>query len=106
MKIFAAIEDGFTKAKNPSEDYAFPHPRHWIGPRYMAIWTIPIFAIKKLISLIRASNPIRPYRESNYLVTKSETIYTSTQKALSDSGSMRFFGARFLTIWVLQLAVT
>ncbi len=105
-KIFEVIEEGFTQAKDPSEDYTFPHPRNWVGPRYLAIWTIPIFAIKRLSHLISASNPIRPYRKSNYLVTKSETIYTATQKALSHSGSMRFFGARFLTIWVLPLAAT
>ncbi len=104
--IFQAIEDGFPKVSKSSSEYAFPHPRYWIGPRYMAIWSIPIFAITKTRELLKASNPIRPYSESNYSVKKYETIHTSTQEALSNSGSMRFFGARFLTIWVLPLAFT
>ncbi len=47
-----------------------------------------------------------PYKQSNYTIKKSETIYTSTQKALDGSHPMRFFGARFINIWVLPLAIT
>ncbi len=103
--IFEAIEEGFS-TNISSTQFDFPHPRNWVGPRFMAIWVIPIFLIKITLKVKSSLNPIRPYKDSKYFITKSETIYTSTKNALEDYGSMRFFGARFLTIWVLPLAIT
>ncbi|KGG15543.1 MULTISPECIES: hypothetical protein [unclassified Prochlorococcus] len=104
-EIFNAIENGFTKNKTRTE-YAFPHPRYWLGPRFMAVWALPIILIQKARALLSSSNPIRPYSKADYSVRKSETIYTSTKRALESTGGIRFFGARFLTIWVLPLAIT
>ncbi len=72
----------------------------------MALWAFPILFIKSFSDLIRSSNPIRAYKKVNYTVNKSQTIYTSTKKAVDGSNSMRFFGARFITIGVLTLATT
>ena len=103
--IFKAIEEGFPK-ESTREQYIFPHPRYWIGPRFLALWALPIILIKSFNNLIRSSNPVKSYQELEYIVNKSETIYTSTKKAIEGSNSMRFFGARFITIWVLPLAIT
>ena len=103
--IFTAIEGGFEN-QELSTQFAFPHPKNWVGPRFMSLWVIPIFLIKKIIQLKDFANPIRPYSESNYSIGHSETIYTSSRKAFEGSSSMRFFGARFLTIWVLPFAIT
>ena len=103
--IFRAIEAGFPK-ESTNKQYIFPHPRYWIGPRFMALWALPILLIKSFSNLIRSSNPVKPYQELDYTINKSETIYTSTKKAIDGSNSMRFFGVRFLTIWVLPLAIT
>ena len=43
--IFRAIEEGFPKESSKIE-YVFPHPRYWIGPRFMAFWALPIVLIK------------------------------------------------------------
>ena len=40
-EIFKAIEEGFPKGST-SKQYIFPHPRYWIGPRFMALWALPI----------------------------------------------------------------
>ncbi len=103
--IFKVIEEGFPK-ESTKVQYIFPHPRYWLGPRFLALWALPILLIKSLSNLIKSSNPIKPYQELDYTVKKSETIYTSTKKALDGSNSMRFFGARFITIWILPLAIT
>ena len=103
--IFRAIEAGFPK-ESTNKQYIFPHPRYWIGPRFMALWALPILLIKSFSNLIRSSNPVKPYQELHYTINKSETIYTSTKKAIDGSNSMRFFGVRFITIWVLPLAIT
>ncbi|AAQ00537.1 MULTISPECIES: hypothetical protein [Prochlorococcus] len=103
--IFTSIEKGFPKQESKIE-YAFPHPRYWIGPRFMAIWVLPIIVIKKINDLANRLNPVRPYEKLDFSVTKADTIYTSTKQSLEGNGSMRFFGARFLAIWVLPLAIT
>ena len=104
-EIFKAIEEGFPK-ESTNKQYIFPHPRYWIGPRFMALWALPILLIKSFSNLIRSSNPVKPYQELDYTINKSETIYTSTKKAIDGSNSIRFFGVRFKTIWVLPLAIT
>ena len=103
--IFKAIEEGFPK-ESTKKQYLFPHPMYWLGPRFMALWALPIFLIKSFSNLIRSCKPVSPYQELDYRVKKSETIYTSTKKAIDGSNPMRFFGARFIAIWVLPLAIT
>ncbi len=102
--IFETIEDGFP-SREENWEYIFPHPRYWIGPRFLAIWIIPIFVIKKTLHLLTSINPIRAYSKSNFNIKTSETIYTSTKQALDGTNPMIFFGARFLSIWVLPLAI-
>ncbi len=104
-KVFTAIEEAFPKQKT-TEEYAFPHPRYWLGPRFMAIWALPFVAITRATGSIRSLNPVRPYRDTEYSVKKSATIYTATKDAFENSKSIRFFGARFLTVWVLPMAIT
>ena len=72
----------------------------------MAIWAVPILAIRKVRDFFVAANPVKPYSESDYTVVKAETIYTSTRNALEGQHSIRFFGPRFLVIWVLPFAIT
>ncbi len=104
--IYSAIEEGFPK-KNSNSKLNFPHPQYWIGPRFMATWVFPLILIKKIRDLLKVLYKITtPYQESNFSVNKAETIYTSTQKALRGKSSMRFFGARFMAIWVFPLGLT
>ena len=104
--MFNAIEQGFPK-ENSNANLNFPHPQYWIWPRFMATWVLPLFLLKKTRGFLKALYKITtPYKESNFSVNKAETIYTSTQKALRGNSSMRFFGARFMAIWVLPLGIT
>ena len=103
--LFTAIEDAFPENKKIKE-YAFPHPRNWIGPRFMAIWALPIVILKRLIDIFISSNPVRPYEERNYSIKKTETVYTSAKEAFNGNKPIRFFGPRFMAIWVLPLGIT
>ncbi len=104
-EIFEAIEEGFSSSK-PENEYAFPHPRYWVGPRFMSLWVLPIYLLRIIKDFLNSSNPIRPYKEIDFSIGNSETIYTSTKKAFESSSSMRFFGVRFLSIWVIPFAIT
>ncbi len=103
--IFKAIEEGFPK-ENTRKEYIFPHPRYWLGPRFLALWALPIALIKSFINLIKSSNPVRPYKALEYTIRTPETIFTSTRKAFRSSNCIRFFGALFIAIWVLPFAIT
>ncbi len=104
--IFNAIEEGFPP-ESDKKQFNFPHPKHWIGPRYLATWVLPIALLKKVRGITKELYKIStPHQTSDFTVHKAETIYTSTQKALGKTDSMRFFGARFLAIWVLPLGIT
>ena len=104
--IFGAIEKGFPKESSKGT-FNFPHPQYWVGPRFLATWVIPLALFKRLRNFFQALYKITPpYKPADFSINKAETIYTSTQKALKGNGAMRFFGARFLAIWVLPLGIT
>ena len=103
--IFTTIERTLPKEES-LKDSLFPHPRNWLGARFLSIWVLPIIIINKIRKLISSLNPIREYSEEIYSIKKSETIYTASKEVFQGNSPMRFFGARFLTIWVLPLAIT
>ncbi len=104
--IYSSIEKGFPK-KDSNANLNFPHPQYWVGPRFLATWVFPLVLIKKTRDLLKVLYKIiTPYQQSNFSINKAETIYTSTQKALRGKSSMRFFGARFIAIWVFPLGIT
>ena len=105
-EIFNAIEEGFPQ-ESDKKQFNFPHPKHWIGPRFLATWVLPIALIQKVRKITRELYKIStPHKVSDFTIDKAETVYTSTKKALGKTDSMRFFGARFLAIWVLPLGIT
>ena len=104
--IFRTIEKGFPKESSKA-NFNFPHPQYWVGPRFLATWVIPLALFKRLRNFFQSLYKITtPYKTSEFSINKAETIYTSTQKALKGNGAMRFFGARFLAVWVLPLGIT
>ena len=103
--IYRIIEKALPR-DNSLKNNLLPHPRNWLGARFLSIWVLPIILINKSRKLISSINPIREYSEDVYSIKKSETIYTATKEVFEGNSTMRFFGPRFLTIWVLPLAIT
>jgi len=82
-----------------------------ISKRDFALWVIPILAINKIrrFTSINASAVIKPYEHTKsdpYVIKGNETVYTNTKNVFQGKEKMRFFGFRFMSIWVFPMAVT
>ncbi len=107
-RIFSIIEEAFPKDK-AIRTYALPQAIQWLGPRFFTIWVFPILLINRVRRFIKTINIVQPYEDSlvdSYLAEHTETVYTATKDVFAGNGKMRFFGGRFLAIWVLPMAIT
>ena len=82
-----------------------------IGKRDFALWVLPIVAINSIrrFTSNRTTDIVRPYNENNtekYIIKGTETVYTSTKNVFEGQEKMRFFGFRFMSIWVFPMAIT
>ena len=58
--IYNYLESGMPENKS-TKDYALPNARQWLGGRYVALWVLPIYLIRKIAKFAAASRFIRPY---------------------------------------------
>ena len=105
--IYADLESGMPENKSIKE-YALPNARQWLGARFVAIWVLPIFFIKKISKLYSSSAFIKPYSPSKTgpSYTQPETLHTSLKNVFKGSDHLRFFDHRFIGVWVLPIALT
>ncbi|ABM72480.1 Hypothetical protein P9515_12731 [Prochlorococcus marinus str. MIT 9515] len=105
--IYADLESGIPENKSIKE-YALPNARQWLGARFVAIWVLPIFFIKKISKLYASSAFIKPYSPSNTgpSYKQPETLYTALKNVFKGNDYLRFFDHRFIGIWVLPIALT
>ena len=107
-KIFSIIEDSFPKNQKIRK-YSLPQAAQWLGTRFFAVWVWPIVGINKLRIFIKNIDIVQPVNEQSqekYEVKDTETIYTMTKDSFSGKGGMKFFGIRFMSIWVFPIAIT
>ena len=107
--IYSIIEEAFPK-QDQIRQYALPQALQWVGTRFFALWVYPILAINNIRRFFRNLDIVKPYKEHNkddeYLVKGTETIYTATNRIFNGKEEMRFFGGRFIAIWVFPMAIT
>ena len=105
--IYEDLESGLPDNKSIKE-YSLPNARQWIGGRFLAVWVLPIFFIKKISKFIAASAFIKPYSPSKTgpSYKQPETLYTSLKNVFKGKDYLRFFDHRFIGIWVLPIALT
>ena len=105
--IYKDLESGMPENKSIKE-YALPNARQWLGARFIAIWVLPIFFIKKISKLYASSAFIKPYEPSKAgpSYKQPETLYTSLKNVFKGNDHLRFFDHRFIGIWVLPIALT
>ena len=105
--IYKDLESGMPENKSIKE-YAFPNPRQWLGGRYLAIWVLPIFFIRKISKFLKSSSFVKPYSRSKTSPSykQPETLYTSLKNVFEGNDNLRFFDNRFMGIWVLPMALT
>ena len=90
------------------KEYALPNPRQWLGGRFVAIWVLPIYFIRKIAKLSASSAFIKPYSPSwnGPSYKQPETLFTALRKVFKGKDHLRFFDHRFIGIWVLPIALT
>ena len=105
--IYADLESGMPENKSIKE-YALPNARQWLGARFVAIWVLPIFFIKKISKIYASSAFIKPYSPSKTgpSYNQPETLYTSLKNDFKGNDHIRFFDHRFIGVWVLPIALT
>ena len=106
-KIYKDLESGMPENKSIKE-YAFPNPRQWLGGRYLSIWVLPIFFIRKISKFLKSSSFVKPYSSSKISTSykQPETLYTTLKYVFKGNDNLRFFDHRFIGIWVLPFALT
>ena len=106
-KIYEDLESGLPDNKS-IKDYALPNARQWIGGRFLAVWVLPIFFIRKISKFSASSAFIKPYSPSKTgpSYKQPETLYTSVKNVFKGNDNLRFFDHRFIGIWVLPIALT
>ena len=105
--MYSDLESGMPENKSIKE-YSLPNARQWLGGRFVAIWVLPIFILKKISKLYTASAFIKPYSPSKKAPSykQPETLYTSLKNVFKGNDHLRFFDHRFIGIWVLPIALT
>ena len=105
--IYKDLESGMPENKSIKE-YALPNARQWLGGRFVAIWVLPIYFIRKISKLYAASAFIKPYSPSENGPTykQPETLFTSLNGVFKGQDHLRFFDHRFIGIWVFPIALT
>ena len=105
--IYNDLESGMPENKSIKE-YALPNARQWLGGRFLAIWVLPIYLIRKIANFSASSEFIKPYSpsEKGPSYTQPETLYTSLKSVFKGKDHIRFFDHRFIGIWVLPIALT
>ena len=105
--IYADLESGIPENKSIKK-YALPNARQWLGARFVAIWVLPIFFIKKISKFYASSAFIKPYSPSKTgpSYNQPETLYTSLKNVFKGNDHIRFFDHRFIGVWVLPIALT
>ncbi|MDC3069470.1 hypothetical protein OA006_00120 [Prochlorococcus sp. AH-736-D21] len=105
--IYKNLESGMPENKS-IKDYALPNARQWLGGRYVAIWVLPIYLIRKIAKFAASSAFIKPYSpsENGPSYKQPETLFTSLRSVFKGKDHLRFFDHRFIGIWVLPIALT
>ena len=105
--IYKDLESGVPENKSIKE-YALPNARQWLGGRFVAVWVLPIYFLRKITSFFASSSFVKPYSPSKNgpSYKQPETLFTALRKVFKGEDHLRFFDHRFIGIWVLPIAIT
>ena len=105
--IYKDLESGVPKNKSIKE-YALPNARQWLGGRFVAVWVLPIYFLRKIAKFSASSSFVKPYvpSENGPTYKQPETLFTALKNVFKGEDHLRFFDHRFIGIWVLPIALT
>ena len=105
--IYRDLESSIPENKSIKE-YAFPNARQWLGGRFVALWVLPIYFIRKIAKFSASSSFVKPFSPSlnGPSYKQPETLFTALRNVFKGEDKLRFFDHRFIGIWVLPIALT
>ena len=105
--IYKDLESAVPENKSIKE-YSLPNARQWLGGRFVAVWVLPIYFIRKIAKFSASSAFVKPYSPSKNgpSYKQPETLFTALQNVFKGKDHLRFFDHRFIGIWVLPIALT
>ena len=105
--IYRDLESGMPDNKSIKE-YALPNARQWLGGRFVAVWVLPIYILRKIASFFASSSFVKPYSPSKNgpSYKQPETLFTVLKSVFQGKDHLRYFDHRFIGIWVLPIAIT
>ena len=105
--IYKDLESGVPENKSIKE-YALPNARQWLGGRFVAVWVLPIYILRKIATFSASSSFVKPYSasENGPSYKQPETLFTALRNVFNGKDHLRFFDHRFIGIWVLPIAIT
>ena len=105
--IYKDLESGVPENKSIKK-YALPNARQWLGGRFVAVWVLPIYFLRKIAKFSASSSFVKPYvpSENGPTYKQPETLFTALKNVFKGEDHLRFFDHRFIGIWVLPIALT
>tara|TARA_B100001989_G_scaffold225683_1_gene180859 strand:- start:544 stop:957 length:414 start_codon:yes stop_codon:yes gene_type:complete len=105
--IYKDLESAVPENKSIKE-YSLPNARQWLGGRFVAVWVLPVYFIRKIAMFSASSAFVKPYSPSKNgpSYKQPETLFTALQNVFRGKDHLRFFDHRFIGIWVLPMALT
>ena len=97
--IFEAIQDASSASRGRQFFKVF-------NIIFFVTWWFPILFFGRVIRNIRHQLSVKENYQKDFIITGPETIWTATSEAFKGSSPMRFFGPRFLAIWVFPFVLT
>ena len=90
--IYKNLESGMPENKSIKE-YALPNARQWLGGRYLALWVLPIYLIRKIAKFAASSAFIKPYSpiKNGPSYKRPETLYTSLKSVFKGRRPFKIF---------------
>ncbi len=105
--IYKDLESAVPENKSIKE-YSLPNARQWLGGRFVAVWVLPVYFIRKIAKFSASISFVKPYSPSKNVPSykQPETLYTALRNVFKGKDHLRFFDHRFIGIWVLPIALT
>ena len=76
-KIYKDLESGMPENKSIKE-YVLPNARQWLGGRFVAIWVLPIYFLRKIAKFSASSDSlgssISPILESSVVLAIQSSV--------------------------------
>ena len=105
--IYKDLESAVPENKSIKE-YSLPNARQWLGGRFVAVWVLPVYFIRRIAKFTASTGFVKPYAPSKNgpSYKQPETLFTALRNVFKGKDHLRFFDHRFIGIWVLPIALT